>query len=129
MGSYFLPRYKVLRDADLCVQCGVCERSCANEVHRVDVDLGRVTANHTQCANCQRCVQMCPPHALAITSWPQVGNGTNNWSLNAIQEVEKQAESGGVLLSSMGNPQHYPAWQPNRELLYQWYYGAVYIPS
>ncbi len=32
MLDYLLPRYKVLRDSDLCVQCGVCERSCANEV-------------------------------------------------------------------------------------------------
>ena len=26
MLDYLLPRYKVLRDSDLCVQCGVCER-------------------------------------------------------------------------------------------------------
>ena len=49
MLDYLLPRYKVLRDAELCVQCGACERSCANEVHKVDEELGRVTADHRAC--------------------------------------------------------------------------------
>lgn len=110
MLDYLLPRYKVLRDSDQCVQCGVCERSCANEVHRVDEELGRVTADHKKCVNCQRCVVMCPTQALAITRWPQVGNGSNNWTLQAMQDIAKQAQTGAVLLSSMGNPQHYPIY-------------------
>lgn len=110
MLDYVLPRYKVLRDAELCIKCGVCERSCSNEVHAVDEELGRVTANHAACVNCQRCVVMCPTQALAITKWPQVGNGSNNWTLAAMQDIAKQAQSGAVLLSSMGNPQHYPIY-------------------
>ena len=110
MLDYLLPRYKVLRDAELCVQCGACERSCANEVHKVDEELGRVTADHRACVNCQRCVIMCPVGALAIAQWPQVGNGSNNWTLAAMQDVAKQAQTGAVLLSSMGNPQPYPIY-------------------
>ena len=110
MLDYLLPRYKVLRDPDLCVQCGVCERSCSNEVHTVDEELGRVTADHARCVNCQRCVVMCPTQALAISKWPQVGNGSNNWTLGAMQDIAKQAQTGAVLLSSMGNPQHYPIY-------------------
>ena len=68
MLDYLLPRYKVLRDAELCVQCGACERSCANEVHKVDEELGRVTADHRACVNCQRCVIMCPVGCLLYTS-------------------------------------------------------------
>ena len=30
MLDYVLPRYKVVRDNDLCIRCGVCERSCSN---------------------------------------------------------------------------------------------------
>lgn len=110
MLDYLLPRYKVLRDPDLCVKCGVCERSCSNEVHRVDEELGRVTAEHKSCVNCQRCVVMCPTGALAITAWPQVGNGSNNWTLGVMQDIAKQAQTGAVLLSSMGNPHHYPIY-------------------
>ena len=40
MLDYLLPRYKVLRDREQCVECGVCERSCSNEVHHVDEELG-----------------------------------------------------------------------------------------
>ena len=110
MLDYLLPRYKVLRDVDLCVKCGVCERSCANEVHVVDDELGRVTADHARCVNCQRCVVMCPTQALAITNWPQVGNGSTNWTLSAMQDIAKQAQTGAVLLSSMGNPQPHPIY-------------------
>lgn len=110
MLDYVYPRYKVLRDKDLCIQCGVCERSCANEVHHVDEDLGCVTADHAKCVNCQRCVVMCPTQALAITKWPQVGNGSNNWTLGVMQDIAKQAQTGAVLLSSMGNPKPYPIY-------------------
>lgn len=104
MLDYVLPRYKVLRDTDLCTCCGVCERSCSNEVHHVDEESGRVSADHMKCVNCQRCVTMCPTHALAITNWPQVGNGSANWTLGYLQDIAKQAQTGGVLLASMGNP-------------------------
>ena len=110
MLDYLLPRYKVLRDDDLCIRCGVCERSCSNEVHRVDGELDRVTANHAKCVNCQRCVVMCPTHALAIAKWPQVSNGSNNWTLETMQDLAKQAQTGAVLLSSMGNPKPYPIY-------------------
>lgn len=110
MLDYMLPRYKVVRDEDLCIQCGVCERSCANEVHQVDEELGRVTAKHASCVNCQRCVCMCPTGALTIEKWPQVGNGSNNWTLEYMQDIAKQAQTGAVLLSSMGNPKPYPIY-------------------
>lgn len=110
MLDYLLPRYKVVRDDDLCVQCGVCVRSCANEVHTLDKELGTMSIDHKKCVNCQRCVVMCPTQALTITSWPQVGNGSNNWTLGAMQDIAKQAQTGAVLLSSMGNPQPYPIY-------------------
>lgn len=110
MLDFTYPRYKVERDPNQCIQCGVCARQCANEVHMVDTDLGRVIADHKKCVNCQRCVVMCPTNALAITNWPQVGNGSNNWNLAVMQDIAKQAQTGAVLLSSMGNPQHYPIY-------------------
>lgn len=110
MLDYVLPRYKVLRDREECISCGVCERSCSNEVHFVDDELGRVTADHAKCVNCQRCVVMCPTHAISITKWPQVDSGSSNWTLGYMQDIAKQAQTGGVLLSSMGNPEPYPIY-------------------
>lgn len=108
MLDYVLPRYKILRDKDLCIQCGVCERSCSKGVHHVDEELGCVTADNAKCVNCQRCVVMCPTQAIAITKWPQVGTGSSNWTLEVMQDIAKQAQTGAVLLSSMGNPKPFP---------------------
>lgn len=110
MLDYVLPRYKVLRDCDECIQCGVCERSCANEVHHVDSELGLIKINHKRCVNCQRCVVMCPTQALSITKWPQVDSGSRNWTLGYMQDIAKQSQTGGVLLASMGNPEPYPIY-------------------
>ncbi len=110
MLDYLYPRYKVMRDSDLCIQCGVCERSCANEVHHVDEDLDCVVADHMKCVNCQRCVVMCPTRAITIVKWPQVDDGSDNWTLPYMQDIAKQAQTGAVLLSSMGNPNDYPIY-------------------
>lgn len=110
MLDYVLPRFKVERDKDQCIECGVCERSCANEVHKVDDEMNLVVADHISCVNCQRCVVMCPTKAIAITKWPQVDNGSKNWTLPVMQDIAKQAQTGGVLLASMGNPADYPIY-------------------
>ena len=60
------PEFEVLRDPVRCVNCKVCVRECANEVHRWDEKTGRVTADESKCVNCQRCVATCPTRALAI---------------------------------------------------------------
>ncbi len=108
MLDYILPRYKVYRDRDDCIECGVCERSCSNGVHHVDEELGRVVADSSKCVNCQRCVVMCPTHAINIGKWPQTDTGSSNWTLEVMQDIAKQAQTGGVLLSSMGNPKPFP---------------------
>jgi glutamate synthase domain-containing protein 2 len=110
MLDHMLPRYKVLRDESVCIKCGVCERSCSNKVHHHDKDRDCMVASHKKCVNCQRCVVMCPTQALAIGTWPQVGNGTNNWTLDVMNDISKQAQSGGVLLGSMGNTKPYPIY-------------------
>lgn len=110
MSNYVLPRYKVLRDTEACIVCNVCERSCANEVHHLNSETGHIAIDHAQCVNCQRCVVMCPTQALAITAWPQASTGSSNWTLSYMQDIIKQAQTGGVLLASMGNPEPYPIY-------------------
>ena len=110
MLDYTYPKYKVLRDRDECTQCGVCVKSCANEVHIKRDDGKGLKADHAKCVNCQRCVVTCPTSALAITNWPQVDGGSTNWTMGYMQDIAKQSQTGAVLLSSMGNPKPYPIY-------------------
>lgn len=48
-----------------------------------------------------------PHRALAITRWPQVDAGSAVWTESAMDDITAQAQTGGVLLASMGNPKSY----------------------
>ena len=58
------PPYEVVRNLDRCTNCRVCERQCANGVHRYDAALKKMVADESQCVNCHRCVALCPTRAL-----------------------------------------------------------------
>ncbi|MFA5659079.1 MAG: 4Fe-4S binding protein, partial [Oscillospiraceae bacterium] len=64
--NYVYPEYEVIRNADRCIGCRVCERQCANEVHHYDAELGKMVADESKCVNCHRCVSLCPTRALKI---------------------------------------------------------------
>lgn len=104
------PEYEVVRNTDRCIACRVCERQCANEVHHYDPDLKKMLADESKCVNCHRCVTLCPTRALKIVKTDHTFKENNNWSNQTINEVYRQAGSGGVLLSSMGNPKQYPVY-------------------
>ncbi len=108
--NYFQPLFDVIRDKDRCIKCQACARQCANEVHRYDGDLDKMISNSQQCVDCQRCVCICPTGALKIVDNPNKFRNNSNWSQQTMTEVYKQAETGGVLLSAMGNPKEYPVY-------------------
>lgn len=104
------PDYLVERDENRCIQCEVCAKQCANDVHRLDPDTGKMTADEAKCVNCHRCVALCPTRALKIRVNDLAFKPNANWTATAIKEIYKQAASGGVLQSGMGNPQPYPIY-------------------
>jgi len=108
--QYIYPEFEVVRNQSRCISCRVCERQCANEVHRYDTDLGVMLSDESKCVNCQRCVSLCPTHALKIVKSDCRLRENANWSDQTIKEIYKQANSGGVLLSSMGNPKPLPVY-------------------
>ena len=110
MKLYIPPEFEVIRNTSRCITCRVCERQCANEVHRYDADEKTMLADESKCVNCQRCVALCPTHALKIVKSDCRLRENANWSDATIKEIYKQASSGGVLLSSMGNPQPFPVY-------------------
>lgn len=108
--NYFPAAFEVLRDPERCIQCRVCERQCANEVHHLDELTGKMRADEERCVDCQRCVTMCPTRALKIMPSRNAFKPNANWTQSYMEEVFHQAETGGVLLASMGNPQPYPVY-------------------
>ena len=111
MGVEFLyPEFEVVRNTNRCIACRVCERQCANEVHRYDPDAKCMVCDESKCVNCQRCVSLCPTRALKIVKSDCTLRENANWQNDTIREIYKQANSGGVLLSSMGNPKEFPVY-------------------
>ena len=108
--NYMNPLFEVVRNPDRCIKCRVCERQCANEVHHYDPDLDRMVSDEMNCVDCQRCVTLCPTRALKIKKNENEFRENGNWSQQVMDEVYKQAGSGGVLLSAMGNPREYPVY-------------------
>ena len=67
-----------------------------------------MVSDEASCVDCQRCVTLCPTHALKIRVNENQFRPNANWSQQTIKEIYKQAETGGMLLSSMGNPNPLP---------------------
>ena len=108
--DYIYPQFEVIRNDDRCTTCRICEKQCANGVHTFDSGKKRMACDESKCVNCQRCVCFCPTHALKITKNKCSFRENANWDEDTVKEVYKQAGSGGVLLSSMGNPKRYPVY-------------------
>jgi glutamate synthase domain-containing protein 2 len=108
--NYLYPEYEVIRDYDKCIVCRACERQCANEVHEYLADSNKLVCDDSNCVNCHRCVSLCPTRALKIVKSGNTYKENVNWTGKTINEVYKQASSGGVLLSGMGNPENYPVY-------------------
>ena len=107
---YVPPQFEVVRDPQRCVNCKVCVEQCPNGVHRFDETHNRMLADESKCVDCQRCVAYCPTHALKIEKNRCALRESANWSSDAMEEIWKQAATGGVLLSSMGSPKELPVY-------------------
>ena len=110
--SYVYADYEVKRDMSRCTLCGACVKQCFNGVHTlVDTENGKkLVSDESKCVNCHRCVSLCPSRAIKIVKSDLCFKRNDNWSDAVIKEIYKQAESGGVLLSSMGCPEKYPVY-------------------
>ena len=110
MINYIPRRFTVVRDRERCIDCGCCVRQCANECHYFDEDGKTVLCDSASCVACHRCVALCPTGALRIEKYVCEYRENANWTPQYQQEICRQAETGSVLLSAMGNPKPYPIY-------------------
>lgn len=107
---YLYSDFEVVRNMQRCVNCRICEKECSNKVHSFSDKFKTMIADETKCVNCHRCVEMCPVRALKIIKSENTFRENENWNENIIKQVFKQSQEGGVLLSSMGNPNKGPIY-------------------
>ena len=110
MKSYVIPEFKIERDESRCIKCGVCVRQCGFNVHEYDEQRDVFYSNDAKCAACNRCVVFCPTNALQVRKNETTFKPNANWRQDVIEDIIKQAESGGVLLTGSGNDKPYPIY-------------------
>ena len=89
--NYLIPEFEVVRNHDRCITCRVCERQRANEVHSFDEEGHVMISDEAKCVDCQRCVSLCPTHALKIVKNDCAFRENANWQSDTIKEIYKQA--------------------------------------
>jgi len=108
--DYQTPAFLIERNEKKCIDCQVCVRQCANEAHSWDEEEKSVYSEDVKCVNCHRCVLMCPTRALSIRKFPLEYRQNANWTQDIINTIQLQAQTGGILLTGMGNDRPYPIY-------------------
>jgi glutamate synthase domain-containing protein 2 len=103
MKTYIAPKFLIKRDPDLCIQCKVCVNQCTFEAQYYDAEDDEVKSRPENCVGCHRCELFCPTQALTIIRNPQEYRENYNWRPEVVEDILKQAETGGVLLTGMGD--------------------------
>jgi len=85
-------------------------RQCSFGAQAYDAEDDVVVGDDERCVACHRCVVFCPTQALTITRNPLDYRENFNWRPEVIEDVIKQSETGGVLLTGMGNDKPYPIY-------------------
>jgi len=109
------PECRIIRDDERCIRCEVCVRQCSYDTHSYDAEADQINSDEERCVGCFRCQALCPTGALTIVRGSEHtpgGGNTNNdyWSSYHLRGIAKQAATGGVLLTGMGNPREFPVY-------------------
>ncbi|MCK4960856.1 MAG: 4Fe-4S binding protein, partial [Anaerolineales bacterium] len=103
MKTYLPPKFLVERDTERCIKCEVCVNQCSFENHYFDAEDDEMKSHTENCVGCHRCVTFCPTGALTVRRNPLEYRDNYNWRPEYIEDIIKQAETGGILLTGMGN--------------------------
>lgn len=105
--TFTTPEFRVRVDRDACRRCGRCVHQCGWGVYRRSGDGEYPLPDHSRCVACHRCVTFCPEAALTIERHPLAYKESDSLSPELRKAIWRQAETGGVMLTGMGNDRPY----------------------
>jgi len=101
--TYIPAKFLIERDPERCIRCQVCLNQCTFDSHYYDDEDDEAKSREKNCTGCHRCVLFCPTQALTIRRNPLEYRDNYNWRPEVIEDIMKQAETGGMLLTGMGD--------------------------
>lgn len=99
--------FKIIRDNDKCIKCNVCVQQCSFGANQYFEEVDKIFTDNKKCVACQRCMVHCPTDAIEIKEALNSFKPNAYWSPRNITNIYKQAATGGILLTGMGNDQPY----------------------
>jgi glutamate synthase domain-containing protein 2 len=106
-------------DIKRCTGCLRCSLECPFDVHIYqkkefqksgdgkEKRKNYIVRYHENCTACQRCVYTCPEKIITIEKRPQAFATHPIWAQKTIKDIQVQSQTGGIILSSMGNEKPY----------------------
>ncbi len=108
-GDYFhsYPEFKVERGSNKCIRCLVCVRQCPYDSTYFKPERNEVYNIDANCVNCKRCEAMCPTKCIEIRDWGNKFRDNEHWGFKHWGTIYKQADTGAVVLTGLGNDEYY----------------------
>jgi glutamate synthase domain-containing protein 2 len=102
VNSLVPPKFVQVIQRDLCRRCKRCVLSCGFGALTFENGIVGVAG---KCVACHKCVSVCPEGAITIRRRELDYRESAYWTVDIREEIFRQAETGGMLLASMGNDQ------------------------
>ncbi len=106
----YIPNKFEVKVNDKCIRCQVCVKQCSFDALSYDEEDNKICSDDRNCVACHRCVTLCPTKAINIVPNPITYHPNFYWKAQVIEDIYKQAETGGILLTGTGNDKEFPVY-------------------